>query len=141
MDFEKSLSKPGKSAEQPGTGRRSFMWKTGAALSAALAYAVPGVSNYRTRESNGLDAEVDHLSNRLGILEDEKAIRNLHQTYEACLDNGRYEEVVGLFTEDASVVFNGGVFEGKEGGVSRLFCNCFRSGLAGKKLGPVPFPG
>ena len=57
---------------------------------------------------------MDRLSNQLGILEDEKAIRTLHQTYETFLDSGRYEEVVGLFAEDAEVVFNGGVFKGKK---------------------------
>ena len=33
-----------KSLSKPNTGRRSFMWKTGAAVSAALASAVPGMA-------------------------------------------------------------------------------------------------
>ncbi len=37
MDFVKSLSKPN-------TGRRSFLWKAGAAMSAAVAAAVPGMA-------------------------------------------------------------------------------------------------
>jgi hypothetical protein len=131
MDVSKSLSKPN-------AGRRSFLWKAGAAMSAALAYAVPGMANRRANPVDGSNAEVDRLSNRLGILEDEKAIRTLHQTYETCLDKGMYEEVMDLFAEDAEVIFNGGVFEGKQRGVSRLYRDCFGSGLTGKKIGPVP---
>jgi hypothetical protein len=131
MDVLKSLSKPN-------TGRRSFLWKAGAAMSAALAYAVPGMANHRSSQGDGSNPELDRLSNRLGILEDEKAIRALHQTYETRLDAGRYEEIVDLFADDAAVVFNGGVFEGKKRGVSRLYLNCFNPGLTGKKLGPAP---
>jgi hypothetical protein len=127
MDALKSLSKPN-------TGRRSFMWKAGAAVSAALASAVPGMSNHKSNQGSGRDAEVDRLSNQLGILEDEKAIRQLHLTYEALLDTGRYEEVAALFAEDGEAAFNGGVFEGRNG-IARLYCDCFRSGLTGKKIG------
>ena len=131
MDYAKSLSKPN-------TGRRSFMWKAGAALSAAMASAIPGMSNHRSNQGDGLNAEVNRLSNRLGILEDENTIRTLHQTYETLLDGGRYEEVADLFAEDAEVVFNGGAFKGRKDGVSRLYGDCFRSGLTGKKIGPAP---
>lgn len=131
MDNAKSLSKPN-------TGRRSFMWKAGAALSAAVAYAVPSMSNRRSNQDDGLNADVNCLSNRLGILEDENTIRALHQTYETLLDGGRYEEVADLFAEDAEVVFNGGAFKGRKDGVSRLYDDCFRSGLTGKKIGPAP---
>jgi hypothetical protein len=131
MDVLKSLSKPN-------TGRRSFLWKAGAAMSAALAYAVPGISNSKTNQNTGSDAEVNRLSNRLGILEDEKAIRKLHQAYETFLDNGVYEEAEDLFAEDGEVVFNGGVFEGRKSGISRLYRECFSSGVTGKKIGPVP---
>ena len=114
------------------------MWKAGAALSAAMASAVPGMSNHRSNQGDGLNAEVNRLSNRLGILEDENTIRTLHQTYETLLDGGRYEEVADLFAEDAEVVFNGGAFKGRKDGVSRLYGDCFRSGLTGKKIGPAP---
>jgi hypothetical protein len=130
MDVLKSLSKPN-------TGRRSFMRKLGAAMSATLAAAVPAMSNHKPKQGAGLDAEVDRLSNQLGILEDEKAIRALHQAYESYLDNGMYDEVVDIFAEDAEVVFNGGIFKGKKAGVSRLYGNCFSAGLTGKKIGPV----
>jgi hypothetical protein len=131
MDYTKSLSKPN-------TGRRSFMWKAGAALSAAMASAIPSMSNHRSNQGDGLNAEVNRLSNRLGILDDENTIRTLHQTYETLLDGGRYEEVADLFAEDAEVVFNGGAFKGRKDGVSRLYGDCFRSGLTGKKIGSAP---
>ncbi len=118
------------------TGRRSFMWKMGTAMSAALAAAVPGMS--KGRVDSGSDSEKDRLSRRLGILEDENSIRKLQQTYETCLDGGQYEQVVDLFADNGTVVFNGGIFEGRKGGIARLYCGGFRSGSAGKKLGPVP---
>jgi hypothetical protein len=138
MEFTKSLSKPGDSSKQPNKGRRSFMWKAGAAISVALASAVPSMSNHRTNQGAGSDTEVDRLSNRLGILEDEKAIRTLHQTYQTHLDNGMYEDVADLFAEDGEVVFNGGVFKGQKNGISRLYRDCFSSGLTGKKIEPAP---
>lgn len=131
MDYTKSLSKPN-------TGRRSFMWKAGAAVSAALAAAVPSVAKSGTNQSDGKNAEASQLAHRLGILEDENTIRTLHQTYETLLDGGRYEEVADLFAEDAEVVFNGGAFKGRKDGVSRLYGDCFRSGLTGKKIGSAP---
>jgi uncharacterized protein (TIGR02246 family) len=124
--MEKSLSKPN-------TGRRSFLWKAGAAMTAAAAVAVPGMAKY----SDGKNTEADKLAHQLGMLEDEKAIRTLHQTYETLLDSGNYEDVAGLFKEDAVVVFNGGVFKGKKG-VSRLYRDHFSAGLTGKKIGPAP---
>jgi hypothetical protein len=130
MDVLKSLSKPN-------TGRRSFLWKAGAAMSAAVAAAVPGMANHKPNQGDGKNAEADRLSHRLGILEDEKAVRTLHQTYETLLDSGKYEEIVGLFAEDTAVVFNGGVFKGKSG-ISRLYGACFSAGLTGKKIGPAP---
>ena len=131
MDLRKSLS-------QPNSGRRSFLWKAGAAMSAAVAAAVPVMANHKSNLGEGLDAEVNRLSNRLGILEDENTIRTLHQTYETLLDRGRYEEVPDLFADDAEVVFNGGAFKGRKDGVSRLYGDCFRSGLTGKKIGSAP---
>jgi hypothetical protein len=126
MDSAKSLSKPN-------SGRRSFLWKAGAAMSAAVAAAVPGMAKI----SDSKNSDADRLAKRLGILEDEKAISALHRTYENLLDNGRYEEVASLFKEDAAVVFNGGVFKGKSS-VARLYRDHFSAGLTGKKIGPAP---
>ena len=36
------------------------------------------------------------------------------------------------------MVFNGGAFKGRKDGVSRLYGDCFRSGLTGKKIGSAP---
>ena len=66
MDYTKSLSKPN-------TGRRSFMWKAGAAMSAASAAAVPSMAKSGTNQSDGQNAEVNRLAHRLGILEDENS--------------------------------------------------------------------
>jgi hypothetical protein len=121
-----------------GQGRRSFLWKAGAAVSAILASAVAGVSKPLADQDAGLKDKVDRLSNQLGIHEDTKAIRALHQTYASYLDRGMYEEVVNLFAGDGEVSYNGGLFAGKERGVRRLFCDHFRSGLSGKKIEPAP---
>ena len=116
------------------SGRRSFLWKAGTAMTAAAAAAIPGMA----KSTDSKDSRADRLANQLGILEDEKAILRLHRTYEACLDAGMYEEAVDLFTKDGKVIFNGGIFEGRKGGISRLYGDCFRSGLTGKKIGPAP---
>ena len=138
MDILKSISKPNDTPKHPNTGRRSFMWKIGAAMSAILASAVSSMSRPRINRDTGLNPQVDQLSNKLGILEDENAIRGLHRTYETYLDNGMYEEVVNLFTDDGEVVFNGGVFKGKNRGVRRLYCDHFSSGLSGRSIEPAP---
>ena len=138
MDIPRPASKPSKSPKQPNTERRSFMWKVGAGMSAVLAFAVPGMSKPRVNPNTGLKARVDQLSNQLGIHEDENAIRELHKTYETCLNNGMYEEVIELFAEDGEVIFNGGVFKGKRKGVRRLYCDQFSSGLTGKRIDPAP---
>ena len=95
------------------------------------------MTNHRTNQDGSSYAEADRLARQLGILEDENALRTLHRTYESFLDSGRYEEVVDLFTDDAAVVFNGGIFKGKSS-VSRLYRQCFSPGLTGKKIGPAP---
>ena len=130
MEFVKSPS--GSAGDRMNTGRRSFMWKAGITASAALAAAVPGMSSHSNHEN-----EAKHLSDRLGILEDEKSIRALHQTYETLLDGGKYEKVLGLFAESAEVVFGGGVFKGRDG-IAQLYCDRFSSGMTGRKIGSAP---
>ena len=138
MAMLKPTSKPGDSPEQPDTGRRSFIWKMVAAMSAVLASVVPGMARPRVDQDAGLKDQVDQLSHQLGILEDANAIRAMHHTYETYLDNGMYEEVVNLFTDDGEAVFNGGVFTGKKKGVRRLYCDHFRAGFTGKKIESAP---
>jgi hypothetical protein len=138
MDIIKPTSKSSDSPKQPNTGRRSFIWKMGTAMSAVLASVVPSMARPRVDQDTGLKDQVDQLSHQLGILEDANAIRALHQTYESYLDNGMYEEVAKMFTDDGQVVFNGGVFTGKKKGVRRLYCGHFRAGFTGKKIEPAP---
>jgi hypothetical protein len=122
----------GKSLSKPNSGRRSFLWKAGAAMTAAAAAVVPGMAKISSQNT-----DADPLAKQLGILEDEKALRTLHKTYENLLDSGRYEEVASLFKEDASVIYNSGIYKGKKS-VDRLYREHFSAGLTGKKIGPAP---
>ena len=107
-------------------------------MSAVLASAVAGVSKSSPDHDSGLKSEVDRLSNQIGRLEDANVIRKLHQTYESSLDKGLYEVVVNMFADDGEVVFNGGVFAGKDRGVRRLYCDHFSQGWTGRKIEPAP---
>ncbi len=126
------------SNERPNAGRRSFIWKAGAAASAVLAASVPAMSMPNAGRNNGLKGEVDRLSAKLESLEDQNEIRELNRAFESFLDNGRYENVVELFSADGEVIFNGGIFKGKDKGVRRLFCEYFSAGETGKKVVPAP---
>jgi hypothetical protein len=124
--------------KQTDAGRRSFMWKVGAGMSAVLAAAVPTIAKPLISSDKKLKTSVENLSKQVAILENEKSIRKLHKTYEDMLDKGMYGEVLNMFTKNAEVIFNGGVFKGKNSGVSRLFSEHFKSCLTGKKLDPAP---
>ena len=138
MDIPRPTSKSSDSPKQPNTGRRSFIWKLGAALSVVLPSTVGIISKARAGHGAGLKDQVDQLSNQLGIHKDINAIRALHQTYESYLDRRMYEEVVNMFTDHGQVLFNGSVFIGKKKGVRRLYCDHFRAGFTGKKIEPAP---
>jgi hypothetical protein len=136
MNGLKSFSKPGDSLK-PNKGRRSFIWKAGAAMSAMAASAVAGFPKSAPDSNAGSKGEMDRLANQIGCLEDANVIRKLHDMYESYLNKGMYEEVVGMFAEDAEAVFNGGLFAGKEG-ICRLYFDNFAPGLTGKKIEPAP---
>ncbi len=138
MNILKSRSKPGDIPDQPNERRRSFMWKIGATMSAVLASAVSGKSGPEINQGSGLKNQIDRLSSQLGILEDENAIRRLHQTYEDFLNQGSYEKVMNLFIDDGEVLFKGGIFRCKSGGVSRLYSKRFKSGSTGKTIETAP---
>ena len=138
MDNVKSESRPVRVPKQPNPGRRSFMWRMGAAVSAVLASAVPGKSVPAIHQDLDLKNRMNRLSNQLEIFKDERAIRRLHQTYESLLNGERYEEVASLFTDDGEVIFNGGVFKGKSKGISRLYGRRFKSGLTGRSIESPP---
>lgn len=120
--------------EQPASSRRSFMWKMGAGASTALASA-PVFANTDTGDFQN---SVDSLSMQVALLEEEKMIRKLHQSYESLLDKGKYDEISALFADNAQVIFNGGVFKDKQQGVSRLYTEHFYSGQTGKAMEPAP---
>jgi hypothetical protein len=136
MTISKTASVPGNGPKSD-AGRRAFIWKTGAAMSAVVATAVAGIPKQKVDADAGLKGQLEYLSNRVGNLEDANAIRRLHQAYEFRLDRGMYEEVAGMFAEDAQIVYNGGLFTGKDG-IRRLYCDHFASGRTGRKIEPAP---
>jgi hypothetical protein len=84
-----------------------------------------------------LEKKLNEMDNRMGILEDTQAIRNLHYAYGYYIDKCLYEDVVDLFAENGEVHFFGGIFRGKEQGVRRLYVGNFLQGFTGGKPGPV----
>ncbi len=83
-----------------------------------------------------LEKRVSELENRLGLAEDELAIRRLQHAYGYFMDKCKYQEVVDLFSERGETYFLGGVFRGKAG-VRRLYCGRFGAKFAAGKNGPV----
>ena len=84
-----------------------------------------------------VSAQLEEISNRLGILEDTQAIRNLHHSYGYYIDKCLYEDVVDLFAEDGEVRFVGGIYKGRDAGVRRLYVGGFLQGFTGGVPGPV----
>ncbi len=109
--------------------RRSFIWKLGAGASAAVA-STASVSRSR--------ADTGEPALQAALLVEEQSLRRLHQAYEQAMDKGRYEEAIGMFAEDAQVIFNGGVFSRRREGVSRLYRGRFASGKTGRRMEPAP---
>jgi len=83
-----------------------------------------------------LAKRVSGLENRLGLAEDELAIRRLQHAYGYFMDKCKYEEVVDLFSERGETYFLGGVFKGNAG-VRRLYCGRLGARFAAGKNGPV----
>ena len=127
-----SVLKPKKlrNTESADNSRRSFVWKMGAGASAALASTV-GMAGAET-------GTADNPSLQVALLQEEKALRKFHQAFEQAMDKGLHEEVIGMFADDAEVVFNGGVFSKRSQGVSRLYRDHFPSGKTGKRMEPAP---
>ena len=114
--------------------RRSFIKKSGVALSGALAAAVAGSA----KAAPATDiANTDDLAQRLGMLEDVSVLRDVYQAYVSALNQGQYEDVLNLFAVDSEVFFGGGIFTGKDKGVRRLYMENFRQGLTGRTEPPV----
>lgn len=108
--------------------RRSFIWRLGAGASAAVA---------STLSMAKAEPKFDSAGHRVGLLEADKALRQLHLAFGRAMDRGLHDAVIGMFTNDAQVVFNGGVFRNRQG-VSRLFREHFPSGKTGASLPQAP---
>jgi hypothetical protein len=83
----------------------------------------------------GVEDKFAELEHRLGLVEDELAIRRLQHAYGYYLDKCYYDEVVDLFDEDGEVIFIGGVYK-KRAGIARLYAGRFRSRFADGHNGP-----
>ena len=110
--------------------RRSFIWKFGAGVSAALA-STAGMAKADAHTT-------DNPALRAALLEEEKSLRKFHQAFEQAMDNGLHEDVIGMFADNAEVVFNGGVFKSRSHGVSRLYRDRFPAGKTGRRMEPAP---
>jgi len=109
--------------------RRSFLWKFGAGVSAVASTAVMARPEASTAGDPALKA---------ALLEEEKALRQLHQAFEQAMDRGQYEEVIAMFAPDAQVTFNGRVFDQRHQGVSRLYLGLFKPGKVGRRMEAAP---
>lgn len=79
---------------------------------------------------------LEELAKRVQALEDLEEIKKLHQKYINLMDNLQYEEVLDLFTEDASVeIRNFGVKRGRRE-MSEVYL-----GVLAKKRGNTRFDG
>ena len=87
-------------------------------------------------ELSALKAQVEALTNKVGVLEDTQAVRTLHFKYGYYLDACLYDDVVDLFAEDAELKFLNGIYRGKAG-VRRLYCDWLRKLWTGGANGPV----
>jgi hypothetical protein len=84
----------------------------------------------------GLERRVDELTNQLGMVQDELAIRRLQHAYSYFIDKCLYDEAVDLFSERGETYFLGGVFKGKAG-VRRLYGGRLREKFSPGKNGPT----
>lgn len=114
--------------------RRSFIRKLGAGASGALALTAGlGVAKTDIEAST-----TDDPALRVALLEEEKMLRRFHQAFEQAMDKGLHEEVIGMFSDHAEVVFNGGVFTRRSHGVSRLYRDRFPARKTGRRMEPAP---
>ena len=88
------------------------------------------------REVKALVRKVEQLTQKVGILEGEQAVRKLQHTYGYYLDKCLYEEVVDLFSDKCEVRFMRGIFRGRKG-AKRLYIDRFRKNFTNGYNGPV----
>lgn len=83
-----------------------------------------------------LEAQVEALTKRVTICEDEQAVRKLQHLYGYLIDKCLYNEVVDLFTPDGEVWFFGGKWKGQKG-VRRLYVERFQARFTYSNNGPI----
>ena len=92
--------------------RRTFVWKFGAGASAAIASVVGLAPKAKAASADNPEAQ-------------ELALRKFHQRFEQKMS-------LDMFADDAEVVFNGGIFKNRNGGVRRFFS------VTGRRMDPAP---
>ncbi|MEJ0099448.1 MAG: nuclear transport factor 2 family protein [Pseudomonadota bacterium] len=126
-------TKKSRNTESADRSRRSFIW-LGAGASAAVASTALASAAESGKAGTG---KTDDLSLRVALLEEEKVLRKFHQQFEQAMDQARHEAVIGMFADDAEVIFNGGAFRNRAG-VSRLFREHFAAGKTGVRMQAAP---
>ena len=61
-----------------------------------------------------------------------------HSIMKRAQDKGLHDEILGMFAEDAEVLFAGGLFRAQDEGVSRLYRERFPAGKSGRRMEPAP---
>jgi hypothetical protein len=110
------------------SGRRSFILKMGVGMSTAAAAGIA-----MARPAGGDDAVL-----RAARLEEEGRLRRLLAAFQEAVDRRRHDEVIALFTADAEVHFNGGIFRGRDRGVARFFRQHLPARKAGTSMPAAP---
>jgi hypothetical protein len=98
--------------------RRSFMRRAGAALTGTLAVTAAGTAAARTGAAG-------HSAGGHSAQQAIEAIRESHRRYLRYVSSGELGMLPALFTPDARVRLNGGVFAGRDAGIRRLYVEHF----------------
>ena len=94
-----SLKKRADLNSQPNDGRRSFIWKMGAAMTAGVfATSVPAAVKSSAPNDLGSENGMGKLSERIARLEAEKSIIGLYHAYESLLNDGMYDKIPNCLT-------------------------------------------
>jgi hypothetical protein len=80
-------------------------------------------------------AQLEALTERVGMLEDHNAIRRLHYAYGYYTDYNAADELSELFADDAEIIFLSGIYRGKAG-AKRLYGDWFQNYFTGGGPGP-----
>ena len=112
--------------------RRSFISNMGAGASAVLASAA-AMAGGEAAPATAADPVL-----QVALLQEEQVLRKFHQAFEQAMNKDLNEDVIGMFADDAEVVFNGGVFRQRNQGVTRLYRDRFPTGKTGRRMEPAP---